>query len=133
MRLNPVVHTKPRDYPEKSTLTPVGKQQLPDNEETHSIEGSCGLRCTLYNSRKVCEHHQTDTDLFNAVLRRNRNIFYLKVLELEPKKTEYEAILLKRMCVLIKNDVTFQQCKVSYLETSSKMDVFFLVSFFRQY
>ena len=57
------VDLRSKDSPEKTTLTLVESQQLPDIEKSGSKDETSCLKWTFYNSRrKVCINFQTDTD-----------------------------------------------------------------------
>ena len=65
------LRSKPRDSPEKNTLTLVGTQQLPDIEKPDSKDEISCFKWTIYNGRrKVCINFQTDTDKVNIVVYR---------------------------------------------------------------
>ena len=59
-----VVLTKPRNSPERITLTLLEMQQLSDIEETDSEEEVSCQRWTIYNGRR----NQTHTDKLNNVV-----------------------------------------------------------------
>ena len=61
--------SKPKNSPEKFTVTLVETQQLPDIEKIDSkYELSC-LNWTIYNDRrKVCINFHTDADNVNIVV-----------------------------------------------------------------
>ena len=64
---------KPKDSPEKSTLTLVETQQLPDFEKADSKDEIFCLNWTIYNGRrKLCITFQNDTDKVNIVVYRYR-------------------------------------------------------------
>ena len=66
--------SKPKDSPEKITLTLVETQQLPDIQKTDSKDEISCLKWTIYNGRrKVCINFQRDTDKVNIVIYRYRN------------------------------------------------------------
>ena len=65
---------KPKNFPEKLTLTLVKTQQLPDIEKVDSKDEISCLKRTIYNSRrKICINFQPDTDKVNVVVYRYRN------------------------------------------------------------
>ena len=65
---------KPKDAPEKITLTLVETQQLPDIEKVDSKDEYFCLNWTIYNGmRKVCINFQTATDKVNVVGYRYRH------------------------------------------------------------
>ena len=75
---------KPKDSPEKLTLTLVENQQVPDIEKTASKDEKSCLKWTIYISRKkVAIRFQTDTDKVNIVVCRYRNNTYVKETEVE--------------------------------------------------
>ena len=56
------LRSKPKDSPEKITLTLVKTQQLPDIEKTHSKDEIYCLKWTMYiGRRKACINFQTNT------------------------------------------------------------------------
>ena len=62
---------KPKDSPEKATLTLVETQQLPDSEKVDSRDETSCLNLTIYSGRRnVCINFQTDTDNVNIVVYR---------------------------------------------------------------
>ena len=86
---------KPKDSPEKITLTLVETQQLPDIEKADSKDGKSFLKRTIYNGRrKLCINFQTDTDKVNIVVYRYRNNTKLKDTEMDLKLTEAKSFLL---------------------------------------
>ena len=86
---------KPKDSPEKITLTLVETQRLPDIGKVDSKDEVSCLKWTIYNGRrKVCINLQTDTDKVNIVIYRYRNHTYLKDTEMDLKLTEYKGFLL---------------------------------------
>ena len=90
------VELRSKDSPEKTTLTLVETQQLPDIEEADSKNEVSCLKWTVYNGRrKVCINFQSDTDKVNIVVYRYRNNTYLKDTEKDLKLTEYKEILAK--------------------------------------
>ena len=100
---------KPKDSPEKNTLTLVETQQTPHFEKVDSKDETSCLKWTIYNGRrKVYINSQTDTDQVNIVVYRNRNNSYLKDTEMEIKLTEYEKLLAKRAYFLSYIDIFFQ-------------------------
>ena len=83
------VELKSKDSPEKSALTLIETQQLPDNQKTDSKDEISCLKWIIYNGRrKVCINFQTDTDKVNIVVYRYRNNMYLKDTETESELTE---------------------------------------------
>ena len=107
------VRKKPKDSPEKLTLTLVETQQLPDFEKTGSkYEISC-LKRTIYSSRrKVCINFQTDTDKVNIVVYRYRNTTYLKDTEMDIYLTENKKLLAKSVYLLNYIDNLYKRCIV---------------------
>ena len=88
---------KPKDSPEKNTVTLIENQQFPDIEKTDSKDEISCLKWTIYNSRrKVCVNFQTDTDKLNIVVYRYRIKLYLKDNEVDLKLTEHQSLLAKR-------------------------------------
>ena len=108
-----VVLTTPKTSPEKLTLTVVEMQQLPDIEKTDSKKEISCLKWTVYNGRrKLCVNFQTGTDKLNFVVYRYRNNLYLKDNEIDPKLTEYQSILAKRVYLLRYIDIFYKRCIV---------------------
>ena len=104
---------KPKDSPEKVTLTLVETQQLPDIGKVDSKDEVSCLKWTTYNgSRKVCISFQTDTDKVNIVDYRYRNNTYLKDTELELKLTEEQKLLVKGVYLLSYIDIFLRRCIV---------------------
>ena len=101
---------KPKDSPEKITLTLVETQQLPDIEKVDSKDEISCSKWTIYNGRrKVCINFQTDTDKVNIVIYRYRNNTYLKDTELEQKLTEYKKLLAKLVYLLSYIDIFYNR------------------------
>ena len=95
------LRSKPKDSPEKITLTLLETQQLPDIEKVDSKDEIPCFKWTIYNGRrKVCINFQTDTDKVNIVVCRYRNNTYLKEIEMDSKLTEYKELLAKRVYLL---------------------------------
>ena len=116
---------KPKDSPEKITLTLVETQQLPDIEKIDSKDEMSCLKWTIYKGReKVCINFQTDTDKVNILVCRYRNNTYLKDTELELKLTEYEKLLAKRVYLLSYIDIFFVRCIVLDETTVRKLITF---------
>ena len=68
------VELKSKDSPEKTTLTLVETQQLPDIEKTDSRDEISCLKWTIYNGRRnVCINFQIDRDKVNIFVYRYRN------------------------------------------------------------
>ena len=85
-----------KDSPEKTALTLLETQQLPDIKKVDSKDEISCLKWTIYNGRrKVCINFQTDTDKVNIVVYRYRNSTYLKDTEMDLKLTEYKKLLPK--------------------------------------
>ena len=107
------VELRSRDSPEKSTLTVVETQQLPDYEKSDSKDEISHLKWTFYNGRrKICINFQTDTDKVNIVVYRYRNSAYLKDTEMDLKLTEYKKLLAKRVYLLSYIDIFYKRCIV---------------------
>ena len=104
-----VVLTTPKTSPEKSTLTLVEMQQLPEIEKMDSENEISCLKWTIYNERKVCIGFKTDKDKLNIVVYRYRNNTYVKDTEMELKLIEYEKLLSKRVYLLSYIDVFFKR------------------------
>ena len=86
-----VVLTTPETSPEKTTLTLVEMQQLPEIEKVDSKNEISCINWRIYNGRrKVCISFKTDMDKLNIVVYRYRNNTYVKDPEMELKLTEYE-------------------------------------------
>ena len=63
------LRSKPKDSPEKITLTLVETQQLPDIEKVDSKDELFCLKWTIFNARrKECINFQTDRDKVNIVV-----------------------------------------------------------------
>ena len=108
-----VVLTTPKTSPEKITLTLVEMQQLPEIEKVDSKNEISCPKWTIYNGRrKECISFKTDMDKLNIVVYRYRNNTYVTDTEMELKLTEYEKLLLKRVCLLSYIDVFFKRCIV---------------------
>ena len=104
---------KPKDSPEKITLTLVETQQLPHIEKVDSKAEVPRSKWTAYiGGRKVCINFQTDTDKVNIVVYRYRNNTYLKKTEMELKLTEYEKFVAKRVYLLSYNNISLEHCIV---------------------
>ena len=59
---------KPKDSPEKITLTLVETEQLPDIAKVFPKDEISCLKWTIYNARKtICINFQTDKDKVNIV------------------------------------------------------------------
>ena len=111
--LNHVELRIPKDSPEKTTLSLVETQQLPDIEKADSKDEISCLKWTIYNGRrKVCINFQTDTDKVNNVVYRYRNNTYLKDTEMDLKLTEYRKLVAKRVYLLSYIDNFFKRCIV---------------------
>ena len=101
------------DSPEKTTLTLVETQQLPDIEEADSKDELSCSKGTIYNGRrKVSIKIQTDTDRVKIFVYRYRNNTYLKDTELDLKLAEYKKILAKRVYLLSYIDIFYKRCIV---------------------
>ena len=87
------LRSKPKDSPEKNTLTPVETQQIPIIGKLDLKDEISCLKWTNYDGgRKVCINFQTDTD--KVVVYRYRNNTYLKDTEMDLKLFEYKNFLL---------------------------------------
>ena len=65
------LRSKPKNSPEKITLTLVETQQMTDVEKTDSRDEISCITWTIYiGRRKVCMNFQTDTDKVNLVVYR---------------------------------------------------------------
>ena len=107
------VELKSKDSPEKTTLTLVKTQQLPDNEKLNSKDEIACLKWTIYNGRrKVCINFQTDRDKLNIVVCRYRSNTYLKDTAMDLKLTEYKKFLAKRVYLLSYIDIFYKRCIV---------------------
>ena len=105
------VELKSEESSEKTTLTLVETQQLPEKSDSRD-EISC-LKWTIYNGRrKVCINYQTDTDKVNIVVYRYRNSTYLKDTEMDLKLTEYKKLLAKRVYLLRHIHIFYKRCLV---------------------
>ena len=101
---------KPRDSPEKITLTLVETQELPDFEKADSKGGFFCLELTIYNGRrKVSINSQTDIDKVNIVVYRYRNNTYLEDSERELTLTEYKKLLAKSVYLLSYIDIFYKR------------------------
>ena len=102
---------KPKDSPEKNTLTLVETQQLPDSEKVDSKDEVSCLNWTIYKSRrKVRINFQTVTDKVSIFVYRYWNNTYLKDTGMELKLTEYKNLLAKRVYLLSYIDIFFKRC-----------------------
>ena len=106
------VELKSKDSPEKTTLTLVETQQLPDIQKADSKDEISCLKWTIYNGRKVCINFQTNTDKVNIVVYRYRNNTYLKDTEMDLKSTEYKKLLAKRVHLLSQVVIFYKRCIV---------------------
>ena len=105
--------SKPKDSPEKTTLTPVKTQQMSDIENVDSKDENSSLKRTIYNGRrKVCINFQTDADKVNIVLYRYRKKTYLKDTEMKLKLTENKKLFDKRVYLLSYIDFFYKRCIV---------------------
>ena len=112
------LRNKPKDSPEKNTLTLVDTQQLPDIEKVDSKDEISCLNWTIYSGRKkVCFNFQTDTDKVNIVVYRYRNNTYLKDTEMDSKLTEYKKLLAKRVYLFSYINIFYNRC-IALDETS---------------
>ena len=102
-----------KDSPEKTTLTLVETQQLPDIEKVVSKDEISCLKWTIYNGRrKVCINFQTDTDKVNIVVCLYRNNTYFKDTELDLKLTEQKKLLAEGAYLLSYIDIFYKRCIV---------------------
>ena len=107
------LRSKPKDSPEKITLTLVETQQLSNNEKVDSKDEISCLKWTIYNGRrKVCINLQTDADKVNIVVYRYRNNTYLKDTERDLKLIEYKKVLAKRVYLLSYIGIFYKRCIV---------------------
>ena len=107
------LRSKPKDSPEKNTLTLVETQQLPDIETVDTKDEISCLKWTIYNGRrKICIKFQTDTDKVNLAVYRYRNNTYLKDTEMDLKLIEYKKLRAKRVYLLSYLDVFYKRCTV---------------------
>ena len=105
------LRSKPKDSPNKITLTLVETQQLPDIEMIDSKHEISCLKRTIYNGgRKKCINFQTDKDKVNIVVYRYRNNTYLKDTEMDLQLTEYKKLLAKRVYLLSYIDIFYKRC-----------------------
>ena len=105
--------SKPKDSPEKITLTLVETQQLPDIEKVDSKDEISCLKCTIYNvRRKGCISFQTNAEKLNIVAYRYRNSTYLTDTEMDLMLTEYKKLLAKRVYLLSYIDIFCNRCIV---------------------
>ena len=82
------LRSKPKDFPEKITLTLVETRQLPDIQKVDSKDEISCLKWTTYNGRrKVRIKFQTDADKVNIVAYRYRNNTYRNDTEMNLKLT----------------------------------------------
>ena len=106
-----VVFTTPKTSPEKLTFTVVEMQQLPDIEKTDSEEEKSCLKWTIYiGRRKICVHFQTDTHKLSIVVYCYQNSLYLKDNDVDPKMTENQSLLAKRVNLLSYIDIFYKRC-----------------------
>ena len=104
------IRSKPKDSPEKITLTLVETQQLPDIERTDSKDEISCSKWTICNCRrKICINFQTDTDKVNIVVYRYRNNTYLKDTEVDIKLTEYKKLRAKLVYLLSYIDIFYKR------------------------
>ena len=90
-----VVLTTLKTSPEKTTLTFVKMQQLPEIEEVDSKNEISCLKLTICKGRrKVCVGFKTDMDKLNIVVCRYRNNTYVKDTEVDLKLNEYKESLI---------------------------------------
>ena len=107
------LRSKPKDSPEKTTLTVVENQQLPDIETVDSKDEILCLKWIKYNGRrKVCINVPTDTDKVDIAVYRYRNNTYLKNTEVHIKLTEDEKTPAKRVYLVSYTDIFFKRCIV---------------------
>ena len=89
-----VVQTTPKTPPEKSTLTLVETQQLPEIEKVDSKSEISCLKWTMYNGRKkIWMSFKTGMDKLNTVVHRYRNSAYVKDTGMELNVTDYEPLI----------------------------------------
>ena len=107
------LRSKPKDSPEKITLTLVETQQMPDIEKVDSKDEVFRLKWTIYTARrKICINFQNDTDKVNIVVYRYRNSTSLKDTEMDFKLTEYEKLPAKCVYLLSYIDIFYKKCIV---------------------
>ena len=105
------LRSKPKESPQKITLTLVETQQLPGIEKVDSKDENFCLKWKIYNGRRtICINLQTDTDKVNIVAYRCRNNTYLKDTEMDLNLTEYKKLLAKRIYLLSYIDIFYQRC-----------------------
>ena len=86
---------------------------MPNIEKTDTKEKIYRLKWTKNNGRiKECVNFQTDIDKLNFVVHRYRNSLYLKDEQVDPKMTEYQSLLAKRVYILSYIDVFYKRCIV---------------------
>ena len=105
--------SKPKDSPEKFTLTLVEIHHLPDIEKVDSEDEISCLKWTIYKGRrKACVNFQTHADKLNIVVYRYWNNMYLKDTGMDLKLTEYKKLLAKRVYLLSYIDNFYKRCIV---------------------
>ena len=73
---------------------------------------SCIKKTAYYGEKIVWKDHQTDTDKLILVVYRYQNNKGLKGSEMEPRTTEWEMPIFKRIYPLNIIDVYFKRCNV---------------------
>ena len=107
---NVELRSKPKDSPEKNTLTLIDTQQLPDIETIESKDEISCLKWIIYNGRrKVGINFQVYADTVNIVVYRYRNNTYLKDTEMELKLIEYKKLLAKRVYLWSYIDIFYKR------------------------
>ena len=140
MGLCHVVFTTPKFTPEKLTLTVSQMQQRPAIGETDSKEKLSNWKLLIDNGRrKECANFKTETDKLNVEVFRYQNILFHKDNEVDGKLTKYQCS--SQNGYIFWFTLTFFQAVhctgwtncPSLKQTSSRMDVRILLSFFWLY
>ena len=105
------VKFRSKGSPEKTTLTLVEIQQMPDIEKADSKDDVPCLKWTIYDGRrKVCMNSEADTDKVNIVVCRYRNNTFLKDIEMVLKLTEYKNLLARLFTLTFSTSVQAVHC-----------------------